>query len=438
MMSWLCIRCKLFLFKLELNLDPRVDTRACDRQQTKIWSSLFPFPILWGVPFNEEVNWNCHIGPVRTTRNFFCFAKKSVNAKPFSVRTIFFVHENFVKRHQTSKTPSSSFGGLFFLSSEKIYCSVTATLQRVIIFRNRYHTKWYCVRDPIYRHLEMDRRGEMSDRDSDPAPFVRNSYIPETQQYNYYGSQCYYEEPQALPQYYYFPQSQPQGPQVEGAGASMRNINSRNKVPVASESTAESNEGAKTSGKRKSTKYETFPHAEERYLVNLWKENHDQLESKNARKVWSKIVDDLNTRFKSNRTVDKCMRKIKYLIDKYKEKKDWNRNQSGGNLRKSPFYDEIDEVLGCCDFVTFSNVKESAVVSPNASTSSASTSASTSASSSPKGSVVDSDVANHEKSPDDVTFSHSHLVSISLNDVKSKHILRLMLLNLFIHVTSKK
>ena len=173
----------------------------------------------------------------------------------------------------------------------------------------------------------------------------------------------------------------------------MRNINLRNEVPVASESTSESNEDAKTSGK-----YETFPHAEERYLVNLWKENHDQLESKNARKVWSKIVDDLNTRFKSNRTVDKCMRKIKYLIDKYKEKKDWNRNQSGGNLRKSPFYDEIDEVLGCRDFVTFSNVKESAVVYPNASTSSASTSASTT----PKGSVVDSDVANHEKSPDDV------------------------------------
>ena len=39
----------------------------------------------------------------------------------------------------------------------------------------------------------MDRRGEMSDRDSDPAPFVRNSYIPETQQYlNYYGSQGSY------------------------------------------------------------------------------------------------------------------------------------------------------------------------------------------------------------------------------------------------------
>lgn len=161
-------------------------------------------------------------------------------------------------------------------------------------------------------------------------------------------------------------------------------------------------EGAKTSGKRKSTKYETFPHAEERCLVNLWKENHDQLESKNAHKVWAKIVDDLNARFKANRTVDKCMRKIKYLIDKYKEKKDWNCNRSGGNLRKSPFYDEIDEVLGCRDFVRFNNVKESAVPSPNASTASAGTGASTSASSSPKGSVTDNDVANNEKSPDDV------------------------------------
>lgn len=145
------------------------------------------------------------------------------------------------------------------MSSEKIYCSVTATLQRVIIFRNRYHTKWYCVRDPIYRHLEMDRRGEMSDRDSDPAPFVRNSYIPETQQYlNYYGSQCYYEESQALPQYYYFPQSQPQGPQVEGAGASMRNINSRNEVPVASESTAEAMKAQKLLVRRKAQNMRHF------------------------------------------------------------------------------------------------------------------------------------------------------------------------------------
>ena len=105
----------------------------------------------------------------------------SVNAKPFSVRAIFFVHENFVKRHQTPKRPSSSFGGLhFFVKRENLLFrdSYPSTGHHIY----RYHTKWYCVRDPIYRHLEMDRRGEMSDRDSDPAPFVRNSYIPETQQ----------------------------------------------------------------------------------------------------------------------------------------------------------------------------------------------------------------------------------------------------------------
>ena len=54
------------------------------------------------------------LGPVRTTRNFVCFAKKSVNAKPFVVRTIFVTHQNFRKCHQTSNTPSTSFGGLQF------------------------------------------------------------------------------------------------------------------------------------------------------------------------------------------------------------------------------------------------------------------------------------------------------------------------------------
>ena len=49
--------------------------------------------------------------PVRTTRNFVCFAKKSVNAKPFLVRTIFCTHQNFCKQNETSKIPSTSFGG---------------------------------------------------------------------------------------------------------------------------------------------------------------------------------------------------------------------------------------------------------------------------------------------------------------------------------------
>ena len=68
--------------------------------------------------------------------------------------------------------------------------------------------------------------------------------------------------------------------------------------------------------------------------MNLWKENYEQLESKNSRKVWTKIVDELNAQFGNNRTVDKWMRKMKYIIDKYKEKKDWNRKQSGGKFIK--------------------------------------------------------------------------------------------------------
>ena len=112
--------------------------------------------------------------------------------------------------------------------------------------------------------------------------------------------------------------------------------------------------------REKKPKDETFPFKEEQHSVTLWKENFEQLGSKNSRKVWIKIVNELNAQFSNNHTVHKCMRKMKYLIDKYKEKKDWNRKQSGGHLRKSPFYDKIDEILDCRDFVTFNNVKESA------------------------------------------------------------------------------
>ena len=49
--------------------------------------------------------------PIRTARNFVWFAKKSVDAKPFLVRTIFCTHQNFCKHYETSKIPSTSFGG---------------------------------------------------------------------------------------------------------------------------------------------------------------------------------------------------------------------------------------------------------------------------------------------------------------------------------------
>ena len=60
-------------------------------------------------------------GPVHITRNFVCFAKKSVNTKPFSMRMIFWTHQKFRKCHQTSKIPSTGFGGLqFFVGRENL------------------------------------------------------------------------------------------------------------------------------------------------------------------------------------------------------------------------------------------------------------------------------------------------------------------------------
>ena len=50
------------------------------------------------------------------------------------------------------------------------------------------------------------------------------------------------------------------------------------------------------------------------------------------------------------------MKKIKSLIERYKEAKEWNRKQTGGSKKKSLFYDEIAAVLGCRDIVTLTNV----------------------------------------------------------------------------------
>ena len=43
---------------------------------------------------------NLQHSPVHTMQNFVCFAKKSLNRKPFVVRMIFFTHQNFKVRWQ--------------------------------------------------------------------------------------------------------------------------------------------------------------------------------------------------------------------------------------------------------------------------------------------------------------------------------------------------
>ncbi|KAJ7381360.1 hypothetical protein OS493_001488 [Desmophyllum pertusum] len=83
---------------------------------------------------------------------------------------------------------------------------------------------------------------------------------------------------------------------------------------------------------------------EEKLLVQLWCERHTRLGSKNARKVWEEIAAAVS----QDRLITsaQCQRKIKYLKDRYKEAKHHNRNQTGGDRKTSPFYDELDSVLG--------------------------------------------------------------------------------------------
>ena len=100
---------------------------------------------------------------------------------------------------------------------------------------------------------------------------------------------------------------------------------------------------------------------EEKLLVQLWAEKHDQLESRESRKTWALIAEKISKALGTNKTADKCMRKMKYIIERYKNAKDWNKNQTGGSLRKSVYYDEVDKILGCRDVVTFNHVAEAGI-----------------------------------------------------------------------------
>ena len=141
-------------------------------------------------------------------------------------------------------------------------------------------------------------------------------------------------------------------------------------------------EASESNKKKKGKKYDTGSHAQQRMLVQLWTEKHDSLESRESRTEWRKIWEEVNARMETRKTVEKCIKKMKYLIDKYieaKVAKEWNRKQTGGSKRKRMFYDEIDEVLGCRDIVTLSHVSEAGTTSTHASSSP--TSSETSASS---------------------------------------------------------
>ena len=104
--------------------------------------------------------------------------------------------------------------------------------------------------------------------------------------------------------------------------------------------------------------YDKWTKEEQKALINLWTDRHERLESKDAWKIWEEIAWEINRRFGTTCSGEKCQKKMKYLIERYKKAKDWNSHQTGGHRWKTVFYDEIDAVLGCRDVVTLRNVAE--------------------------------------------------------------------------------
>ena len=93
--------------------------------------------------------------------------------------------------------------------------------------------------------------------------------------------------------------------------------------------------------------YGKWGEEEEKLLVQLWSDKHTRLESRHVRQVWEEIAQEIPKIRKV--TSAQCQRKMKYLKDRYKEAKDHNRHKTGGERKTSPFYDEINSVLGCRD-----------------------------------------------------------------------------------------
>ena len=106
-------------------------------------------------------------------------------------------------------------------------------------------------------------------------------------------------------------------------------------TPVEEPSNAGSLTELSESNKKKGKKYDTWSQAQKRLLIQLWAENHQLPQSRESQTTWTKICEDVNACMETSKTIEKCIKKMKYLTDRYKEAKEWNRNQSGGCKKQS-------------------------------------------------------------------------------------------------------
>ena len=107
--------------------------------------------------------------------------------------------------------------------------------------------------------------------------------------------------------------------------------------------------------------YDTWSAEEQKLLVQLWCENFERLNCIATRKAtWEWISEEINNRLGRRKTIQKCMRKMKYIIERYKDAKEWNARQTGNYCRKSIFYDEIDAIMGNQEAVPIKHVVQAA------------------------------------------------------------------------------
>lgn len=93
--------------------------------------------------------------------------------------------------------------------------------------------------------------------------------------------------------------------------------------------------------------YGKWSREEQRQLVQLWCDHHMKASRTDAPK-WKEIAARISVKRKITGT--QCQRKMKYLRDLYKEAKTYNDehpNQPLEDRKTSPYYLEIDSVLGC-------------------------------------------------------------------------------------------
>lgn len=91
-------------------------------------------------------------------------------------------------------------------------------------------------------------------------------------------------------------------------------------------------------------KYDKWTNDQQRYLIQLWADKQDMINSKDSRNAWREIAEAINNKFKTNKTVDECSRKIKYLIDAYKEKK------NGTEIRPVVTYESLFSMMKLMPF----------------------------------------------------------------------------------------